>query len=308
MNSMPQINVGLRIPSVESTQPADIRAYVQHAETLGFHSIWAGDHVFYHMDVAQPLTLLTWIAGFTSRVRIGTSVMLSSYLNPVLLAKSTATLDRLSDGRLTLGISTGGTEAEFRSIGVPYEQRTGRFLELVRIMRKLWAEEDGVSYEGRYYTIDNGNIRPKPVQQPGIPIYFGANSEKKIQLVARLSDGWCAASGPNIEQFLAGVGRIRQWAGEAGRDPDRLGFVKQHNISIHSDPEEARRRAQAHFERYYGPRFNIASTTCGSFDQVRDELQGFKNTDAREITLALELPDLDIGHLEQVWKATEGLR
>jgi len=305
---MPKINVGLRIPSVESTQPEAIRAYVQHAEALGFHSIWAGDHVFYHMDVAQPLTLLTWVAALTSRVRLGTSVMLSSYLNPVLLAKAAATLDTLSGGRLTLGISTGGTEAEYRSIGIPYEQRTGRLLEMTRIMRKFWSEEDGVNYEGRYYTIENGNIRPKPVQKPGVPIYFGANSEAMMKRAARLADGWCAASGPNIEQFLASVGRIHDWAAEAGRDPDTLGFVKQHNVSIDANPELAKQRAQEHFQRYYGPRFNIASTTFGTLGQVTDELAGFTDTAAREITLALELPNLDLGHLELLARATEGLR
>jgi probable F420-dependent oxidoreductase len=305
---MPKVNVGLRIPSVESTQPDEIRAYVQHAESLGFHSIWAGDHVFYHMDVAQPLTLLTWVAALTSRVRLGTSVMLSSYLNPVLIAKAAATLDTLSGGRLTLGISTGGTEAEYKSIGIPYEQRTGRLLEMTRIMRKLWSEEDGVNYQGRYYTIDNANIRPKPVQKPGVPIYFGANSEAMMKRVARLADGWCASSGPNIEQFLTGAGRIRDWATEAGRDPDSLGFVKQHNVSIDADPELAKRRAQEHFQRYYGPRFNIASATTGSLSQVTDELEWFTNTNARELTLALELPNLDLGHLELLARATEGLR
>jgi alkanesulfonate monooxygenase SsuD/methylene tetrahydromethanopterin reductase-like flavin-dependent oxidoreductase (luciferase family) len=225
----------------------------------------------------------------------------------VLVAKSTATLDRLCGGRLTLGMSTGGTEAEYRSIGVPYEQRTGRFLELVRIMRRLWAEEDGVNFEGRYHKIENGNIRPKPLQQPGIPIYFGAGSERMMQRLARLADGWCAASGPNIEQFLASVARIRAWASEAGRDPNALGFVKQHNVSIHTDPDEARRRAQHHFERYYGPRFSIASATCGTLEQVREALRGFLNTDAPEITLALELPDLDLSHIERLAEAVQGL-
>jgi len=303
-----KINVGLRIPSVESTQPEAIKAYVQHAEALGFHSIWAGDHVFYHMDVAQPLTLLTWVAALTSRVRLGTSVMLSSYLNPVLIAKAAATLDTLSGGRLTLGISTGGTEAEYKSIGIPYDQRTGRLVEMARIMRKLWAEEDGVNYEGRYYTIENGNIRPKPVQRPGIPLYFGAASEAMMKRVARMADGWCAASGPNIEQFTANIARIRGWAAAGGRNPDELGFVKQHNVSIDPNPELAKQRAQEHFERYYGPRFNIASTTTGTLEQVTQELEGFRKAEAPEITLALESPNLDLGHLEQIARATEGLR
>jgi probable F420-dependent oxidoreductase len=278
------------------------------AEKLGFHSIWVGDHVFYHLDVVQPLTMLTWVAAMTSRVHLGTSVMLSSYLNPVLVAKQAATLDKLSGGRLTLGISTGGTEAEYKSIGVPYNQRTGRLLEMARIMRKLWAEEDNVNYEGRYYTIENGNIRPKPEQRPGVPIYFGAASEAMMRRIARMADGWCAASGPNIEQFCDRIAVIRGFATEIGRNPDELGFVKQHNVSIDPDPEVAKQRAQTHFERYYGPRFNIASTTTGTFEQVKAELEGFRNTEAPEITLALETPYLDLRHLEQVWRASEDLR
>jgi alkanesulfonate monooxygenase SsuD/methylene tetrahydromethanopterin reductase-like flavin-dependent oxidoreductase (luciferase family) len=302
---MPQVNVGLRIPSVESTQPEAIRAYVQHAEALGFHSIWAGDHIFYHVDVVQPLTFSRGWPPYLARAP--GHIRYVEFISEPADRQAAATLDTFP-AWLTLGISTGGTEAEYRSIGIPYEQRTGRLLEMARIMRKLWSEEDGVNYEGRYYTIENGNIRPKPVQKPGVPIYFGANAEAMMKRVARLADGWCAASGPNIEQFLTSVSRIRDWAAEAGRDLNTLGFVKQHNVSIDADPELAKQRAQEHFQRYYGPRFNIASTTTGRLEQVTDELAGFTNTDAREITLALELPNLDLGHLELLARATEGLR
>ena len=106
------------------------------------------------MDVAQPLTLLTWVAGLTTRVRIGTSVMLSSYLNPVLVAKAAATLDCLSGGRLTLGISTGGTEAEYRSIGIPYGQR--------RMQAQMDADYSGVSATKFHDGVKSGKY-PKPV-------------------------------------------------------------------------------------------------------------------------------------------------
>jgi alkanesulfonate monooxygenase SsuD/methylene tetrahydromethanopterin reductase-like flavin-dependent oxidoreductase (luciferase family) len=178
---------------------------------------------------------------------------------------------------------------------------------MARIMRKLWSEEGGVNYEGRYYTIENGNIRPKPVQKPGIPLYFGAASEAMMKRVARMADGWCAASGPNIEQFVANIARIRGWAVEGGRNPDELGFVKQHNVSIDPNPELAKQRAQEHFERYYGPRFNIASSTTGTLEQVTQELEGFRKAEGPEITLALESPNLDLSHLEQIARATEGL-
>ena len=304
-----KVNVGLRIPATQPDSPKAILDFVRHAEALGFHSIWVGDHVFYHMDVPAAFTHLTWIAGVTSRVRLGTSVMLSSYLNPVMLAKSAATLDWLSGGRLTLGMSIGGTPDEYASIGVPMDQRLGRFLETVTIMRKLWTEGDDVNFEGRYTTITHGNVRPKPAQPGGVPIFFGAASEAMMRRLARRADGWCCASGPNIAQFLSRIQTIRGYATEAGRNPDELGFVKQHNISIAADHATAEKAALAHWGRYYGPRFNVESTTRGTPSQVADELLGFQaTTDVAEVTLALEPATLDIGLLEAVWRATEGIR
>src|SRR5207248_9810439 len=132
-----------------------VRSFVVEAESLGFDSIWAGDHVFYRADVLQPLELLPWAAAVTTRVRLGTAVMLTSYLNPVLLAKAAASLDYLSGGRLTLGLSIGGSEAEYRSIGVPMQERVGRLVEGVKIMRRLWSE-DGVNFAGKYNQVVEG--------------------------------------------------------------------------------------------------------------------------------------------------------
>ncbi|MQF83065.1 LLM class flavin-dependent oxidoreductase [SAR202 cluster bacterium AD-802-E10_MRT_200m] len=106
---MPKIiHVGLRIPSIHPANIKQTQRFVVEAETLGFHSIWAGDHVFHKVDVLDPLTLLGWISGLTTNIRLGTSILLAAYRNPVLLAKTTASLDYISDGRLTLGMSLGG--------------------------------------------------------------------------------------------------------------------------------------------------------------------------------------------------------
>src|SRR5437899_2828311 len=102
---MAMLNLGVRIPAVQGVEPAALKRFVMEADSLGFHSIWAGDHVFYRADILQPLQLLGWVAALTSRVRLGTAVMLAAYLNPVLLAKAAASLDYLSGGRLTLGLS-----------------------------------------------------------------------------------------------------------------------------------------------------------------------------------------------------------
>src|SRR5690606_2819497 len=133
--------------------------------------------------------LLTWVAAKTFRVRLNQAVMLSAYLNPVLLAKAASTVDVLSGGRLSLGMSIGGTEAEFKSIGVPMNQRVGRLLENIEIMRRLWREDD-VMYEGRYNQIEGGRINPKPVQADGIPVYMGGTSDAMLKRIARVGDGW----------------------------------------------------------------------------------------------------------------------
>src|SRR5439155_7664709 len=145
----------------------DLRSFVLEAEFLGFDSIWVGDHVFYRADVLQPLQLLSWVAALTSRVRLGTAVMLTAYLNPVLLAKAAASLDYLCGGRLTLGLSIGGTDAEYASIGVPMQERVGRLVESVKVMRRLWSEDD-VSFPGKYQQGVGGTINTKPVQRPGV--------------------------------------------------------------------------------------------------------------------------------------------
>jgi len=304
---MTKFNVGLRIPAVHPTDPAALRAFVCHAEEIGFQSIFVGDHVFYHMDVPQSLHLLSWVAALTSRVRIGTSVMLSAYLNPVLLAKAAATIDCLSGGRLTLGMSIGGTEAEYSSIGVPMNQRVGRLLETVTIMRTLWAADENVDFEGRYHTLTSANIRPKPVQRP-IPIYFGAGSEAMLKRISRRADGWVSSSQATAEVFLQRAAMVRGWAKENGRNPDELGFVKQHNVSIDPDPKLALERANKQWGLYYGDHFNLQSCAHGTPEAVAENLAAFAGSDLPSATLALEPATLDLTHLERLWEATKVLR
>jgi probable F420-dependent oxidoreductase len=302
-----KLNIGLRLPSIHNVDMAEVRAFMLRAEELGFHSIWVGDHVYHHVDVLQPLHLLTWVAALTQRVRLGTAVMLTSYLNPVLLAKAAASLDYMSNGRLQLGISIGGTPAEYTSIGVPVEQRVGRLLENVAIMRALWAGDD-VAYEGRYNHIEGGNIRPKPVQKPGVPLYFGANSDAMIRRAARHADGWVGSANPDIAKFIEGVALLRQTASEAGRDPDTLGIAKLHGVSVHHDRAQARALAERQWQSYYSPRFNVATSTIyGTPDEVAGRLSEFKKADAPEITLALEPPTLDLELLELLWETTKNV-
>src|SRR4051794_2153158 len=232
-----------------------LRAFVVRAEELGVDSIWVGDHVYHHVDVLQPLHMLTWIAALTRRVRLGTAVMLTAYVNPVLLAKAIASVDYMSGGRLQLGISIGGTEAEYASIGVPINQRVGRLLENVAIMRALWAGDD-VSYEGRYNQVTGGNINPKPVQTPGVPLYFGANGDPMLRRAARVADGYVGSSASGIGTFNQNVAYFRTAAREFGRDVDSLYLGKLQGVSVHTAAARARELAATQWQSYYGPRFD----------------------------------------------------
>ncbi|WP_433555781.1 LLM class flavin-dependent oxidoreductase [Pseudonocardia xinjiangensis] len=300
------VNVGVRIPSADAPDPAELRAFVQRAEALGFESIWVGDHVFHHTDVLQPLDLLSWVAGQTHRVRLGTAVVLAAYLHPVHLAKSAATVDRLSGGRLVLGVALGGTPDEFASLGVPIQQRLGRLLENVTIARRLWRE-DGVDHAGRYHHLTGASVRPKPLQDP-LPVYFGARSEAMLNRLALVADGWVASGHFTTAEFLAAIRTIRERAEASGRDPDRLGITKVQGVSVHRDGRVALDRARRHWQRYYGPAFDVErSVIHGTPEQCAERLAAFTAADGRELTLILEPTSLDVEELDLLHEATREL-
>ena len=300
---MARVRYGLRIPAVHPADPDAIRRFVTRAEELNFESIWTGDHVFYPVDVLQPLHLLTWVAALTSRVRLGTAVMLSAYLNPVLLAKAAASLDCLSGGRLILGMSIGGTAAEYSSIGVPMNQRVGRLLESIEIMRRLW-HEDGVNYEGRYQTITGGSINPKPVQTGGVPIYLGGSREPMLRRIARVADGWIGGAVP-IDSFFSGVQTILGAAEELGRDPDSLSFARLQGVSMASTAARAREQGEQHWKAYYGANFNIdAATIYGTPEECAQQLAVFTTAACDEVTLVMEPAGLSLDQLEMLAEIT----
>ena len=300
---MAEVVYSLRIPSVHPADPGKIEPFVVRAEELGFHAIWAGDHVFYHADVLQPLHLLTWVAAKTTRVRLGQAVMLSAYLNPVLLAKAAATIDVLSGGRLSLGIAIGGTEAEFKSIGVPMNQRVGRLIESIEIMRRLWRE-DVVEFEGRYNQIVDGRLLPEPVQVGGIPIYMGAFGDTMLKRIARHADGWVGGS-QAIDRFLAGVTTLRGFASDIGRDPDSLAIAKLQNVSIAGSREAARAQGEAHWQAYYNPNYDLdASTIYGTAEECKEQLAVFEGADSPRVELVLEPAGLDLDQLEALASIT----
>jgi alkanesulfonate monooxygenase len=300
---MAELVYSLRIPSVHPANPANIEPFVVRAEELGFHAIWVGDHVYHHVDVLQPLHLLTWVAAKTSRVRLGQAVMLSAYLNPVLLAKAAATIDVLSGGRFTLGMSIGGTQAEYTSIGVPMNQRVGRLLESIEIMRRLWREDD-VDFEGRYNTIVGGRVKPKPVQPGGVPIYMGAFGDAMLKRIARHGDGWVGGAGP-IASFVAGVPTVRGYCSDIDRDPDSLAIAKLQSVSFAPTREQAKAQGESHWRAYYNPNYDMDNATIyGTPEECSEQLKVFEAVEHPRIELAMEPAGLDIEQLEALASIT----
>jgi alkanesulfonate monooxygenase SsuD/methylene tetrahydromethanopterin reductase-like flavin-dependent oxidoreductase (luciferase family) len=239
-------------------------------------------------------------------VRLGQAVMLSAYLNPVLLAKAAATIDVLSKGRFMLGMSIGGSEAEYTSIGVPMNQRVGRLLESVEIMRRLWRE-DGVEFTGRYNTIEKGTINPKPVQPNGVPVWLGAFGEKMLRRAVRVGDGWVGGAGA-IDRYLELATAARAYCEEAGRDPDSLAIGKLQCVSVDENADVARERAMQHWTTYYGPRWDIANTIHGTPAQCAEQLAVFRTVAWPSMTLVMEPSGLGLEQLEAVASITVGAK
>ena len=174
--------LGLLVSGSFRSEPPQMEEFTQffrRADDLGFDSLWVIDRIYHDINILEPMTLLTCAAAVTSRIRLGTSVLLFLFRNPVQLARTTATLDYLSGGRVTLGISLGGRDFEFGPMGISRERRVSRFRESLSLMRKLWTEKS-VTHHGRFYNKDNVTVEPKPVQKPGIPILIGGSADRVL--------------------------------------------------------------------------------------------------------------------------------
>jgi probable F420-dependent oxidoreductase len=198
------------------------------AEELGIDSVWAHDHVFNVGHVFdriggkpyyEPLTLLGFVAARTQRVRLGTSVLVLPYHNAVRLAKTAATLDVLSGGRLVMGVGVGLIEKEMRAMGSPYAERGAFTDESIAVMRALWAQDDP-KFDGKYYQFAGMKFSPKPKQKP-IPVVIGGVSRAAIRRAARLGDGW-QPLGLSPEALGQGISELRAEAQACGRDASKI--------------------------------------------------------------------------------------
>lgn len=201
-----------------------IQEVAHHAEVSGLDSLWVTDHVIvpcdvpviYREDMLDPLAVLPWLAGVTSRIALGTSVVILPYRSPIPVAKLLASVDVLSAGRLIVGVAIGWVEGEFEALGVPFRERASRSDEAIELLRALWTDERP-ALTTRRHRLANVQVSPMPLQKPRPPIWVGGNSAGAFRRAARLGDGWHASS-MTADAFQQGQAAVRRAWKEAGRE------------------------------------------------------------------------------------------
>jgi alkanesulfonate monooxygenase SsuD/methylene tetrahydromethanopterin reductase-like flavin-dependent oxidoreductase (luciferase family) len=253
------------------------------AEALGFDSIWVGDSILARPRL-EALTTLAAVASRTTRVKLGTAVLLSALRHPVVLANEAANVDILSHGRLILGLGiatrTPTVECEFAACGVAFGRRIGIFQEGVEMMRRLWTDPH-VTFSGRHFQIQDVSLGLRPIQQGGIPIWLAPEA---------LTDMW---------------GRLQRIAREMGRDPAALHRCVYTTLNVNADVAQAEREMRAFVEGYYGAPYETLSRMqglcSGTAQACAKWLQDFVAAGAQTIVIRFGGPD-QFGQLERCTK------
>jgi probable F420-dependent oxidoreductase len=215
-------------------------AYAERAEALGFESLWAWDHVLLGVEPAFPIldaiTTLAALATRTTRIKLGTGILVLPLRNPTVAAKALGSLDVISKGRLVLGVAAGWYAREFDAVGVPFARRARLFERNLTLLARLWTE-DRVTARVDELNLREAVMRPRPVQTPRPPILIGGYVEAVLRRVATMGDGWLTYF-YTPESFVTSWKKIQAFAREAGRDPATLTATNQLAIYVGRSREE----------------------------------------------------------------------
>ena len=284
--------IGLLLPSREALlwAESDLSVVIdaaRDAEKAGFDSLWVGDSLLARPR-GEPLTMLAGVAGATTRVQLGTAVLLPLLRHPLTLAHRLATLDRVSRGRLIVGVGPGadlpGTHAELAAVGVPSDRRVSAMLSAIEKCRRLWRnEEPGLELE------------PRPLRSDGPPIWLGGGGPRMLRLAGTTFDGWLPLS-PTTDDFASGLRSVREAAEKAGRDPDSVAIGAYLTIAVADDRGEAAKLMDAYIRAYYGVPAEVMARTmavhAGTLESAAEWIDAYAGAGARHIVVRLGHPTL----------------
>ena len=297
------MKVGLALPHVgpQATKDNIIKIAVD-AEDEGLDSLWVAERLLwpvtpqtpypatedgslptFYQRVFDPLETLTFVAGKTERIALGTSVIDMLFHNPVILSKRFATLDVFSEGRAICGAGIGWSKDEYQASNTPFSDRGKRADEFVQVLKKIW-EEDIVEFHGQFYDIPASKIGPKPIQEPSIPIHLGGYVSNTFARIARYADGWLASLAGPIDFLSNGVKSLNEQAHGINRNPKEfrnivLTFPQPVTDSPSSSGNSDTRQS----------RFPLA----GTMDLIGQDIRAIKNLGFDQIIFAFVSLELD---------------
>jgi probable F420-dependent oxidoreductase len=251
-----RVRFGIAIPQFFADgefDPDSYRNYFVRVEELGFDSAWAQEQVLGAGPQLSPLEAMTYAAACTDRLRLGCVVFVSTLHNPVHLAKSIATLDQLSRGRIEVGVGSGGPVRPFAAFGVDPERYAARFTEGIAVMKALWTEPR-VTFDGEFWQLHDAAMEPKPFQKPYPPLWFGGSGPVSLRRAVRLGYGFFGAGSTPTEAFAGQVRIVREALAAAGRPAGDFPIAKRLYVAVDADAGRARERINAALERLYGRR------------------------------------------------------
>ena len=293
---------GFYLPNQGPTvRPGPLAEIARRGDRLGYHCMVVGDHILVPKVIDSPypytvggefpsagsgefleqLTVLTFLAGITENIRLVPSVMIVPYRNPLLTAKMLATLDVLSEGRLTLGVGVGWMEEEFQALDTPpFAERGAVTDEYLQAFKELWTSDAPV-FEGKYCRFSNINLLPKPVQKPYPPIWVGGQSRRAIRRAAQLGNGWhpvgaIPAAPLEPEDLAQDLVSLRRYAEQAQRDPSEIDVAVKaplYDRQVTNGPERRR--------------------FSGDPEQVLQDIQTYEDIGVNHIIFDIRSPDLN---------------
>jgi probable F420-dependent oxidoreductase len=237
------MKVGILLPQTGESATRENVLYIgKEAEKEGLDSLWVFERLLWplkpqtlygggapipveYQNVLDPLETLTYLAGNTERISLGTSIIDMLFHNPVILARRFTTLDILSGGRLIAGLGIGWSKDEYDAAGIPFKHRGARADEYLQVLKRIWTD-DVVKFKGQFYNIPASKIGPKPMQKPHPPILLGGYTPKTFPRIVNYADGWIpiAGFGP-LEQQEQAINGLREAARKANKDPSNIRIV-----------------------------------------------------------------------------------
>jgi probable F420-dependent oxidoreductase len=303
------MKVGMFLPQIgEAATNENILYIAKEAEKEGINSVWVLDRLLWPLNpqtpyaatpdgnlpvefqnVLDPLTTLTYVAGVTKRILLGTSIIDMFFQNPVVLGKRFATLDILSGGRTIAGLGIGWSKDEYEVSGVPYKDKGTRADEILQVLKKIWTDEI-VEFKGQFYNIPASKIGPKPLQEPHPPILLGGFSPKTFSRIVNYANGWIGVAGFGpLEQLEQTISGLRESARKVNKDPSDIGIYLGSYPNVLESPV---------------PSNEARSPMTGTIDQIGSDIEQIKAMGTNHIFFGYMSPSLrkDMKKMVQVTK------